>query len=228
MTENRDVMISESIKYYHPGAIFGILQKDLTTRKDSSAEMKLKTGEVISGLKQSFPDLNILKENIVIKAYTAYYKVFKKTYHLVPQLESVIFNNKKIPAHIPLLQVVFMAELKNMLLTAVHDLDAVHYPVSIGLASGMEKYQLINGSEVITKNGDMFMSDQSGVISSIIYGPDLRTKVTPQTSKALIVVYAPDGIGAERVERHLDDMVSMMRLISDDPKLNQKFILPET
>jgi len=220
-------MISDSIQQIYPGARVGVLALELSPRKDSLFTMNERMKEFILALKAKYPEPITLKKNEVIEAYTTYYKKFKKTYHLIPQLESVIFHEKKINSPIPLLQAVFTAELKNMLLTAVHDLDTIQFPITIGLASGEEHYQLLNGSETFTKFGDMYMSDRSGVISSIIHGPDLRTKVTLKTSNALIVVYAPDGIGEERVGRHFEDIISMIELISENPKLTFRRILPE-
>jgi DNA/RNA-binding domain of Phe-tRNA-synthetase-like protein len=227
MNSNYEMNDSDLIIRALPGARIGVMALELLPWKESSLEMNGITEEVILSLKEKYPEPISLKKNEVIEAYSMYYKRFKKTYHLIPQLESVIFHDKKINSPISLLQAVFTTELKNMLLTAVHDLDAIQFPITIGLASGEEKYQLLNGSETFTKSGDMYMSDQSGVISSIIYGPDLRTKVTRKTSNVLIVVYTPDGIGAERVECHFEDILSMMDLISEDPKLRGKRIFPE-
>ncbi|MBM3138154.1 MAG: hypothetical protein FJZ98_08205 [Chloroflexi bacterium] len=222
-----DVFFSESINQKYPAAHIGIMILELKPWKESLGDLSRMTDEIIFELKKTNPDKDTLKYNNVIEAYALYYKGFKKTFHLIPQLESVIFHDKKNKAPFPLLQAVFAAELKNMLLTAVHDVDAVQFPVSVGLASGEEKYQLLNGSETITKSGDMCMSDRSGVISSIIYGPDNRTKLTPQTSKAMIVVYAPVGIGLERVDRHFDDLISLIELITEESKVKLRRIFPE-
>jgi DNA/RNA-binding domain of Phe-tRNA-synthetase-like protein len=100
----------------------------------------------------------------------------------------------------------FMGELQNLLLTAVHDLDAVRPPVRLEIALGEKRYRLLRGEEQACKAGDMIMVDGEGVISSVIYGPDLRTRVGPETSRALFAVYAPPGIGASAVQRHLEDL----------------------
>ena len=155
MSVNNSVMISDSIQQIYPGARVGVLAMELSPRKDSVFKMNGRTEEIILALKAKYPEPITLKKKEVIEAYTAYYKKFKKTYHLIPQLESVIFHEKKINSPIPLLQAVFTAELKNMLLTAVHDLDTIQFPITIGLASGEENYQLLNGSETFTKFVDM-------------------------------------------------------------------------
>jgi hypothetical protein len=56
-----------------------------------------------------------------IMDYSNYYKRYTKTYHVLQQLESIIFKNKSIPCVAGLVEAMFMAELKNGLLTAGHD-----------------------------------------------------------------------------------------------------------
>ena len=45
--------------------------------------------------------------------------------------------------------------------------------------------------------------DQTGVISSIIYGPDQRTQITPNTRNVIFTAYAPSGIDEQTVAGHL-------------------------
>ena len=63
-----------------------------------------------------------------IPAYTAYYKQFAKTYHVLAQLASIVFKGKPIPSVAALVEAMFMAEVKNGLLTAGHDLDRLQTP----------------------------------------------------------------------------------------------------
>ncbi len=85
----------------------------------------------------------------------------------------------------------------------------------------------MNGSVTFLKQGDMVISDQMGVISSIIYGPDHRTRITPSTSRAMVAVYAPAGIGHQLVEAHFDDMISLADEASLNPIIEFKKILPD-
>lgn len=68
-----------------------------------------------------------------IQAYNAYYKPFNRTYHVQHQLESIAFKGKDIPSVAGLVEAMFMAELKNQLLTAGHDLDTVRLPVTLNV-----------------------------------------------------------------------------------------------
>jgi DNA/RNA-binding domain of Phe-tRNA-synthetase-like protein len=57
----------------------------------------------------------------------------------------------------------------------------------------------------------MFIADGAGVISSVIYGPDQRTRIQPTTRAALYTVYAPPGIGAAAVQSHLEDLRALVQ-----------------
>jgi DNA/RNA-binding domain of Phe-tRNA-synthetase-like protein len=110
----------------------------------------------------------------------------------------------------------FMAELDDLLLTAGHDLDVVRQPLTLDVAKGTEAYTLLRGDGQTLKPGDMFIRDGEGVISSVIYGPDRRTQIRPETRNAMFTAYAPAGIGAETVENHLKHILHNIRLFAPD------------
>jgi DNA/RNA-binding domain of Phe-tRNA-synthetase-like protein len=139
----------------------------------------------------------------VLKAYAEYYRQFKKTYHIQLQLESIVLKGKSIPSVAALVESMFMAEMQDLLLTAGHDLDVLQLPLVLDLAEGTEQYRLLRGEEQVLKTGDMFVRDQSGVISSIIYGPDGRTQITSETRNVMFTAYAPPGIEEQTVRDHL-------------------------
>jgi DNA/RNA-binding domain of Phe-tRNA-synthetase-like protein len=150
----------------------------------------------------------------VMEAYTAYYKGFKKTYHLQLQLESVVFKNKPIPSVAALVEAMFMAELDTLHLTAGHDLDIVRPPVGIYVADGSERFVRINGQEQQLKARDMYVADAEGVLSTIIYGPDQRTCITGKTRRALFTTYGPPGVGEETVLHHLQEIRDYALLVA--------------
>jgi DNA/RNA-binding domain of Phe-tRNA-synthetase-like protein len=170
--------------------------------------------ELEEQIRVRFASKDELRAQDRLQAYRAYYKRFKKTYHVQLQLESIAFKNKSIPSVAALVEAMFAAELKNMLLTAGHDLDIVEPPVTLDVAQGHERYVRINGQEQQLKAGDMFIADSQGVLSSVIYGPDRRTRILPETRTVLFTVYAPPGIAEEAVRQHLRDMEGYVRLIA--------------
>jgi DNA/RNA-binding domain of Phe-tRNA-synthetase-like protein len=113
----------------------------------------------------------------------------------------------------------FMAELKNLLLTAGHDLEAIQLPVRLDVSTGSERYILLNGQEQVLKPGDMMMADEQGIISSVLYGPDRRTRITPDTRRVLFAVYAPAGIGEQAVRQHLQDIQTDVMLVAPDAEV---------
>jgi DNA/RNA-binding domain of Phe-tRNA-synthetase-like protein len=188
--------ISEAWRVAYPDAHAGILVMQGVSNPAAHPELeRLKQG-LESQLRAQFAgrDRSALDNFSAIPAYTAYYKQFKKTYPVQAQLESIAFKGKSLPSVAALVETMFMAEIRNLLLTAGHDFDRLQLPVTLDVASGDEGYTLLRGQEQTLKAGDMFMVDQAGVISSIVYGPDQRTQIGPQTRNALFAVYAPEGI----------------------------------
>ncbi|MBN1192011.1 MAG: hypothetical protein JXA46_19825 [Dehalococcoidales bacterium] len=154
-----------------------------------------------------------LKSMHPIDVYIAYYKRFGYSYHLLLQLESIL-RGKSMPDISSLVNAMFMAEMKNMLLTAGHDLDKIALPLCLKRSCG-ESYTALNGSAVTTIPGDVMIEDKKGVISSILRGPDARTGIDAKTSRVLFTVYAPPGIEDELIYRHMDDIESYVKVFSN-------------
>jgi DNA/RNA-binding domain of Phe-tRNA-synthetase-like protein len=174
--------------------------------------------ELENQLRSRFADCDraFIKALPVIQAYNAYYKLFRKTYHVQLQLESVVFKGKSIPRVSALIETMFMAELENLLLTAGHDWGALARPVEIDVAEGNERYVRLNGQEQQLKPGDMMIADGQGIISSVLYGPDRRTRITSETREALFTVYGPPGIGEQAVQEHLHDIRANVLLVAPE------------
>jgi DNA/RNA-binding domain of Phe-tRNA-synthetase-like protein len=159
-------------------------------------------------------DRAALLRHPVLQAYDAYYKRFKKTYHVQLQLESILFKGKSIPSVAALVEAMFMAEVSGLLLTAGHDLDVVRPPLTLDVATGSETYTLLRGEQQVLKPGDMFIHDTQGIISDVIYGPDERTQITASTRSAVFTVYAPPGVGPEAVQAQLEQIRDNVRIIA--------------
>ena len=100
------------------------------------------------------------------------------------------------------------------------------FPLNIGISTGEETYITLTGEEKCLKPADMMVSDQKGVISSVIYGPDKRTCVTPSTSNILIIVYAPVGIECDSIISHFTDIENLIRLVSPECKMAMRTVFP--
>lgn len=212
------LIVSDSWKTAFPGAVVGALVLRNVANPESHAALEQRKEELESQLRARFAPGGraAIRTLPVIQAYAAYFERFKKTYHVQLQLESVALKGKSIPHVAALVEAMFMAELQNLLLTAGHDLAAVQMPARLDVSTGSERYVRLDGQEQVLKPGDMMVADAQGVISDVIYGPDLRTRITPDTRRALFVVYAPAGIGAQAVRQHLEGIQANVALVAPE------------
>ncbi|HZD60652.1 MAG TPA: phenylalanine--tRNA ligase beta subunit-related protein [Anaerolineae bacterium] len=215
-------VLSEAWKSTYPGAAVGILKmRNVANPAQSSALDALKF-ELERQLRARFAGCG--REEMAaletIKTYNTYFKRFKKTYHVLLQLESVALKSKPIPRVAALVESMFLAELKNLLLTAGHDFEALRLPLVLDISNGDEQYVLLNGQEKTLQPGDMMISDTSGVISSVLYGPDYRTRITAETNQVFFTVYAPPGIKKHAVYEHLYDIQANVMLISPEVQVD--------
>jgi DNA/RNA-binding domain of Phe-tRNA-synthetase-like protein len=104
-------------------------------------------------------------------------------------------------------------------LTAGHDLDALGLPIKLDVSRGGEKYIQLSGQEKDLICNDMMVSDSEGIISSIIFGPDQRTQIKPNTRNVLFVVYAPPGIEKSKVFQHLQDIRNYIHIITPQSEI---------
>jgi DNA/RNA-binding domain of Phe-tRNA-synthetase-like protein len=202
----------------YPGAASGVLVMRGVANPDHHDALDRRKEALETDLRARFAggDRTTLAALPTVQACSAYYARFRKTYHVLLQLESVAFKNRPIPRVAALVEAMFMAELKNQMLTAGHDLAALQLPVVLDAAVGNERYTLLSGKEQALAPGDMFMRDGLGVISSIVYGPDRRTQIGAGTQVVMFTVYAPPGISVMEVEQHLADIQANVLLVAPD------------
>jgi DNA/RNA-binding domain of Phe-tRNA-synthetase-like protein len=212
------LIVSDAWKQTFPGAVVGTLVMRNVANPGSHTALDRRKEELENQLRSRFAEGGraAIKGLPVIRTYDAHFARFKKTYPVQLQLESVALKGKSIPRVAALVEAMFMAEVENLLLTAGHDWAAVQLPLRLDVATGNEQYILINGQEQTTKPGDMLMADAQGVISSVIYGPDQRTRITAVTRQVLFVVYAPVGIGEQAVRQHLEDIRANVVLVAPE------------
>lgn len=204
-----------------PGAHVGVLAMRNASNPAHHIELEKQKAELEEQLRIQFAgqDRAAIASHPILKIYGEYYKRFKKTYHVQLQLESIVLKGKSIPTVASLVESMFMAEVKNMLLTAGHDLDTLQLPLTLDVTQGTESYTAMRGEIQIVKAGDMMISDQMGIISDIIYGPDQRTQITASTRNVVFTVYALAGIDESTIERHLKEMRDYVSVIAPDAQV---------
>src|SRR5512139_1161462 len=175
--------LSDHWKTTYPHAHVGVLVMRDVSNPSPHAELEQRKIALEQDLRSRYADHDraALTQLPILQAYAAHYRRFKKTYHVQLQLESIVFKDKAIPSVAALVEAMFMAEIKNLLLTAGHDRDVLQLPLTLDVAQGEERYTLLRGQEQALKAGDMLIRDGTGVISSILYGPDQRTAINART-----------------------------------------------
>lgn len=215
------VLLSESWRSTYPTAALGILAMRDVSNPQSHETFALHKEALERDLRTRYAgyDRERFKTHPVLASYHSYFKRFKKTYHVQLQLESIAIRGKSLPQTAALVEAMFMAELKHLMLTAGHDLDEVQLPVTIDVAEGHERYMRLNGEEQRLKANDMMISDAQGVLSSIIYGPDQRTKIKPSTTRVLFTVYGTPGIDPSDLKVHLETIRENVMVFSPEAEV---------
>jgi DNA/RNA-binding domain of Phe-tRNA-synthetase-like protein len=208
--------ITPAWKSAFPGAHVGVLVMRNASNPAHHIELEKRKTELEEHLRKQFAgqDRVAIANHPILKIYGEYYKSFKKTYQVQLQIESIVLKGKSIPSVAALVESMFMAEVKNMLLTAGHDLDMLQLPLMLDVTTGNESYVLLRGENQVVKAGDMMISDQIGIISNVIYGPDQRTQITESTRNVVFTVYTPAGIEEQTITRHLEDISDYVLVIA--------------
>ena len=206
-----------------PGGCVGILEMagiDNTRRETPLDALKRQLEEELRRRYADYARADFLALE-AMAAYHRYYRQFDKTYHVLLQLESVVLKGKSLPAVSPLVDANFMAELDTLVLTAGHDTARLQGAIRIDATDGSETFTQMNGNTRTLPAGDMCMMDQAGVSCTILYGQDDRSPIRDATSEVLYVSYAPEGVGGERVQMHLEKLRDYVRLFSQEAEMRQ-------
>lgn len=113
-----------------------------------------------------------------------------------------------------LVSAMFASEIDNLLLTAGHDLNALRPPLIADVTQPGERYLGIGGREIDARPGDMTIRDAEAILSTVLCGPNVRTRLLPETNSVLFTTYAPDGMSDAQLERHLREIEGLVQTAS--------------
>ena len=170
--------VTDEFREAFPGAVVGALAMAGVRNPDRSDALE----DAKRALERELRAAGDLDGNPVLRAYADYYRAFGKTFHVKAQWESVAVKGKPIPTRAALVEAMFMAELRSLVLTAGHDLVALAGRLRADVSADGDAYVTLSGADAVLKGGDMLMADDAGIVSSVLRGPDLRTRITPATT----------------------------------------------
>ena len=221
MTTSRFLDVDPIWREAHPGASVGLIAMRGVTHPASNDSLNDLAAALESDVRSRLgsADRETIRAIPPLPAYAAYYKRWGQRYHVAMQLESVAQKGKAVPRVAALVEAMFIAELRNLLLTAGHDLDALELPVRLAIGTG-EPFIAPNGQEASVKPGDMFIADAQGrVLSAIITGPSDVSRIGPKTTAALFYAYAPPGVDPALVDAHIDEIERNVKLIAPEAEV---------
>lgn len=219
---------TEEWKSAHPGAVIGLLEVSrVTNNHASSPTLDDRKREVESRLRAKYKDFS--RQDFLsipaMAAYQKYYKRFSKTYHVLLQLESIVLKGKSLPNVSPLVDANFTAEVETLALTAGHDVSKLSGSIVMDVARAGDQFTQMGGAVRSALVGDMVMRDELGMCCSIIHGQDERSPITPETTHALYVVYAPSEVPVEAVQAQLQKIEEHIHLFSPEAVTEQSRLL---
>jgi len=228
MEPNEVLVAADAWKSAFPGAVVGALAMSGVMNPERSTALEAQKRELEESLRTRAAQLggDGIGSEPGVRAYVEYYRGHGKTFHVKAQWESVALKGKQLPSRAALVEAMFMAELANLVLTAGHDLTAVALPVRVDVTGEGDSYELMNGTERSLGPGDMMMVDGKGIISSVLHGPDRRTRITPKTRAVLFAAYAPVGVGEDAVRAHLESIRANVLLVAPEAQTEALATVP--
>lgn len=219
MKLNVNISISNNLQQEFPDLKIAIMRVKNIDYQSDETKLKQEKQKIEKFIRTNYQDVKNLD---VIKSYNQFFKKFGKVYPIQYQIQSII-DGKGLPSTIKVVEAMFMAELQTLFLTAGHDLDKIEGNLQVQLTIGDEKYLKINQKDQSLKPRDIIGLDDKGIISSVLYGPDFRTKITKSTTNCLFFSYFPYGQNDENITEHFNSILKYIKLIASNELLTSDF-----
>ena len=136
-----------------------------------------------------------------IDTYDRFFRSFGYECPLPQHLKRTI--NSGFPMYNLMVDAHFLAEMCAGILVAVADYDRVEGRLLLDVASAGEETVGMGGRRFTTKEGEIVLRDETGIICVLCQGADEKTRVRDDTSNALFYSYAVPGIDALYVREGL-------------------------
>ncbi len=214
----------------HPGASIGVLELSGLENEGACPQLEERKRAAEGDLRGRYRDFS--RQDLltlpILSAYGAYYRRFKKTYHVQLQVESIALKGKRLPTC--LLQSTPASWRRWRLSCSRRDTMSAKLSGSIVIDASREGDHIVQmgGAFKDLRPGDMIMRDAQGVCCSIIYGQDDRSPISPESSHVLYVAYAPAGVPPERVDLQLRSILENVRLCSPTTVVEQRRLISST
>jgi len=203
------VRVKQELKILYPNSAFGsLIVREVPNKRVHEGIEKLKR-KLEKDIRENYPEVG---EDAIIQYYDTYFSKWGRTYPIKFQLNS-IKKGENFPQVSTLVDCMFLAELKDRILTSGHDLDDIIGDLVFDISKKGESYTKINGKEQSLKGKDIVLRDEEGILASVLYGPAKRTSIKRETKNALYFAWCPTGINEEEVKQHLKNIKSNLETV---------------
>ncbi|MFX0126437.1 MAG: hypothetical protein ACFFAE_22660, partial [Candidatus Hodarchaeota archaeon] len=137
------INLTQALKEKFPNSMFGsLIIRNIPNRKGHETLERQKRD-----LENKIREANlVMDKDKMIKYYDTYFKMWKKTYPIEYQINT-IKSGRKFPKVSVLVDCMFLAEIKDRILTSGHDLDEIQGDLNFDISEDGEKYLKLNGQE---------------------------------------------------------------------------------
>lgn len=217
MREPVEIRLTPAFRAAFPGGLFGILVATNCPNRSRAAQINSDPQAVLARLTRRFPDGEVDRDPIA-QAYAAYFRRHGGRYPVTHQARSILAG-RSMESPSALVEVMFRAEVESLVLTSGHDLRALTGPLLVDAGQIGDAYQKISGKQQVVTPGDMVVRDAGGIIASVLYGPDLRTRLRLESDSVLFGAWCPTGVPVGAVAAHLEGIGTLLQQEWPDARL---------
>lgn len=200
--------IDAKVRQKYPGIQFGVMTIGNVKVPQPGNDFLLSKKRLEADIQSRYRDMTKkqMRQLQPFCHYHAYYKKFKKTYHVLHQCESIASGNRSLPNGPFPVQAMFMAEIKNQLLTAGYDRRTHDQTLTVRLADGLTGFEGLGKKKQLPPRDDIILSTGEFTLGSIICGPDNQHRITEESTELMFAIYGVPGITHRQMEMHFADI----------------------
>lgn len=201
--------LTPAFRLAFPNGLFGALVVRGCPNRQRAATLDAEKRAVEARLRERF-GVGGIDGDLVARAYAEHFRRHGTRYPVVHQAKAIL-QGRSIESPSALVEAMFTAEMDSLVLTSGHDLKSLSVPLRVDVALEDEVYTKLSLKEQTLRPGDMVVRDAQGVIASVIYGPDHRTRLKEETAAVLFGAWCPLGLTTATVLAHLDTLAALVR-----------------
>jgi DNA/RNA-binding domain of Phe-tRNA-synthetase-like protein len=203
-----EITFSENLRQRHKNVHLATLIVRDVQNKEFDERLDKEKRVIEQYVRENYKELDNVGR---LRKYNDYYFEFGEGFPVKNQIKSIL-TGKQIPNILCLVDAMFMTELKHACLMAGHDLDAIQGNLILDIAQEGEIFTKIDDQDQEIKKDDIVMRDGMGVIASVLWGPDNRTKIIPISKNIIYIAYFTFAVTRNGMITIMADLAKLLRI----------------